>query len=185
MAGAGSVAPHELDIEGLYRRFHRRAFAIAWAYLRDEDDAADAVQEAFVRAKRSIATFNGRSHPHTWLSRIVVNVCLDVRRHRRRRPELHVEDVDAVESPSCSDATPERSLQAIELRAALAEGLRRLSADHRQVIVMRELSGLDYEQMAIEGRCPKGTVMSRLFHARRKLRHWLGRRLDVDMLVNA
>ncbi len=179
-----SDAP-ELDIGALYRDFHRRAYALARAQLGDEDDAADAVQEAFVRVKRGVATFNRHSQPQAWLARIVVNVCHDLRRYRRRRPELHVEDVEAVAVVTCSQATPERSLQALELRAVLAEAIRRLSDDHREVIVMRELSGLNYEQIARAGRCPKGTVMSRLFHARRKLRAWLGPRLDAEHSLNA
>lgn len=178
----GSSRAAALDIDALYRGFHRRAHALAWSYLHDDDDADDAVQEAFVRAKRAVATFNGRAHPHTWMSRIVVNVCLDIRRHRRRRPELVVDDIEAV-APTTSFASPERGVYDLQLRAALNEGLRQLSEDHLQAIVLRELSGLDYEEMAVVGRCPRGTVMSRLFHARRRLRQSIGRQLYVEAIA--
>lgn len=132
-----------------------------------------------MKAKRSAATFNGVAQPTTWMNRIVVNVCRDLQRHRRRRPEHHVEDVDVVDAQPFADASPEAALASIELRAALHEGLQRLSEEHRDAILMREVGGFDYQQMAVAGGCPKGTVMSRLFHARRKLRVWLGRRLEV------
>ena len=92
-----------------------------------------------------------------------------MRRRKSRRPELHVEDVDVCEPRPCSIDCPEKGVEDLELRAAIFDGLHRLSDDHRVVLVLREFSGLNYEQIAeLEG-CPKGTVMSRLFHARRQL----------------
>jgi RNA polymerase sigma-70 factor, ECF subfamily len=160
-----------IDIQSLYRSHRQRAHAIAWAYLKDDDEALDAVHEAFVRVQRASDGFNARSSPQTWLFRIVINVCLDMRRHRRRHPELHVDDIDMLaEAPQGS---PEKSAELLELRAAICAGLARLSEAHRDVLVMREMSGLDYEQIANAEGCPRGTVMSRLFHARRRLRHLL------------
>ena len=170
-----------LDIAALYRKHRHRAFSIAWAYLKDEEEALDAVQEAFIKAQRSGDGFNGRSSPQTWLFRIVINVCLDMRRRKSRRPELHVDDIEIVEPRPRSADCPEKTVEDLELRAAIFEGLRRLSDNHRVVLVLREFSGLNYEQIAeLEG-CPKGTVMSRLFHARRQLRALLGRHLDFPL----
>lgn len=178
---ATCVAPVELDIAALYRGYHRRAFSIAWAYLKNEDEALDAVQEAFLKAQRSSDTFNGRSSPQTWLCRIVVNVCLDIRRRKNRRPEYQVDDVDVCEPKTRSLDCPERSFEDLELREAITRGLARLSENHRDVIVAREIAGLNYEQIAeLEG-CPKGTVMSRLFHARRQLRALLGTHVDFKL----
>ncbi len=164
-----------LDIEALYRDYRRRAYSIAWAYLKDDEEARDAVQEAFIKAQRSADTFNGRSSPRTWLSRIVVNVCLDMRRHKRRRPESQFDEIE-VADPHPRDC-PERGFQDAELRATIEAGLGRLSANHREIIILREVTGLNYEQIAEREGCPKGTVMSRLFHARRQLRAVLGRKL--------
>jgi RNA polymerase sigma-70 factor (ECF subfamily) len=169
------------DIATLYRKHRQRAFSIAWAYLKDEEEALDAVQEAFIKAQRNGDRFNGRSSPQTWLYRIVINVCLDIRRRKSRRPELHVEDVDICEPRPCSVDCPEKGVEDLELRAAIFDGLHKLSDNHRVVLVLREFSGLNYEQIAeLEG-CPKGTVMSRLFHARRQLRQLLGRHLDIPL----
>lgn len=179
VATAPTALSHQLDLDALYRGYRRRAYAIAWAFLHDENDADDAVQEAFMKAKRSAATFNGVAQPQTWMNRIVVNVCRDLKRHRRRRPEHHVDDVDVLEPLQHTDASPEAALASIELRDALHEGLQRLSHEHREAIIGREVGGLDYQQLATAGGCPTGTVMSRLFHARRKLRSWLGRRLEL------
>jgi RNA polymerase sigma-70 factor, ECF subfamily len=173
-----------LDIASLYRKHRRRAFSIAWTYLKDEEEALDAVQEAFIKAQRSGDRFDGRSSPQTWIYRIVINVCLDLRRRKSRRPELHVDDVDIVEPRPCSPDCPEKSVEDLERRAAIYEGLRRLSDNHRVVLVLREFSGLDYEQIAELANCPKGTVMSRLFHARRQLRDFVGRELDHPLLAS-
>lgn len=177
VATAPTALSHQLDLDALYRGYRRRAYAIAWAFLHDENDADDAVQEAFMKAKRSAATFNGIAQPQTWMNRIVVNVCRDLKRHRRRRPEHHVDDVDVLEPLQHTDASPEAALASIELRDALHEGLQRLSHEHREAIILREVGGLDYQQLATAGGCPTGTVMSRLFHARRLLRNVLGRKL--------
>lgn len=166
-----------LDITSLYRDCHRRAYAIAWAYLKDEEEAHDAVQEAFIKVYRAQDTFNGRSSPQTWLSRIVVNVCLDIRRHKSRRPELQLDDVEVCDPTPRAGDCPERGLEDRELREVITAGLDRLNAAHREIIILREMTGLNYEQIAEREGCPKGTVMSRLFHARRLLRNVLGRKL--------
>lgn len=171
-----AVAEATLDIEALYRHHRARALHLARAYLHDEEDARDAVQEAFVKAKRASDTFTGQAQAHTWLCRIVVNVCLDVRRRRRRRPELSVDDVESVAVCPSTDDSPAAVLERRELSKTLEEGLSRLSAHHRSTMLLREVSGLEYREIAaIEG-CPPGTVMSRLFHARRHMRRWISRR---------
>lgn len=160
-----------IDITSLYRDHRQRAQAIAWAYLKDDEEALDAVQEAFIKAQRSSDGFNGRSSPQTWLFRIVINVCLDMRRRKQRRPELPVDDIELL--AQASNESPERNAEVLELRTAILAGLQRLSESHREVLVLRELSGMDYHEIAGAERCPRGTVMSRLFHARRHLRHHL------------
>ncbi len=171
-----AVADGALDIEALYRNHRGRALQLARAYLHDEEDARDAVQEAFVKAKRASDTFTGQAQAHTWLCRIVVNVCLDMRRRRRRRPELSVDDVESVAWCASTEESPAAALERRELSKTLEEGLSRLSPHHRSTMLLRELSGLEYREIAaIEG-CPPGTIMSRLFHARRRMRRWITRR---------
>lgn len=171
--------PYVLDIDALYRHHRRCAFSIAWSYLRNEEEAHDAVQEAFIKVQRAAESFDGRASPQTWLRRIVANVCLDMRRRKRRRPELQVDDIEVVEPRPLSNDCPERGIEHLELRQAIVAGLDRLSDDHREIIILREVTGLNYDQIAEREGCPKGTVMSRLFHARRKLRAALGRRLEL------
>jgi RNA polymerase sigma-70 factor (ECF subfamily) len=160
------------DVEVLYKQYHRQVYALAWALLRSEEEALDAVQEAFVKVLRASDRFEGRSTPYSWLYRIVTNVCLDRRRKRRRSREVElnprIEQRQA--APPTSACAPAEAFESGQLRQALATSLQRLSREHRSVIVMRELQGLTYEQMARRSDCPQGTIMSRLFHARRKLR---------------
>ena len=149
----------------LYDKYHRRAFAVAMGVVKNQDDALDAVQEAFVKVHKNIDKFQGTSSFYTWLYRIVMNVSIDhVRRKSRRKSldfderALHEEsDVagDGAMVPRVTDANPGKA------------ALRR--EHHRAVIVLREVEGMSYEQMAEALEVPKGTIMSRLFHARKKM----------------
>ncbi len=164
----------------LYRHQHHRALSVARGYLANDEDARDAVQEAFVKAQRAAHTYDGRASLQTWLHRIVVNACLDLARHRRRRPELCVENVESaasVDVRSLGAGDPHRGVEQRELRDILETSLARLSDSHRDVLLLREVHGLDYAEIAAHEGCPPGTVMSRLFHARRHLRAQIGRRL--------
>jgi RNA polymerase sigma-70 factor (ECF subfamily) len=173
-----------LDLDRLYRECHRQAYSVAWAYLKDEEEALDAVQEAFIKAHRSAHRFEERCKPSTWIYRIVANVCID--RLRRRRARIQAETYDGNEGyPAQGDFSspmldPYANVANHEVRRALADSLQRMSDKHRAIIVMREVMGLSYEEIGAKLECPKGTVMSRLFHARRKLRSMLLRRLDID-----
>jgi RNA polymerase sigma-70 factor (ECF subfamily) len=174
-----------IDLDRLYRDCQRQAYSVAWAYLKDEEEALDAVQEAFIKAHRSAHRFEERCRPSTWLYRIVANVCID--RLRRRRSRGQSEAYNPAEGyefegdfvGSLDD--PHSSVENSEVRRALSDALAKMSEKHRAIIVMREVMGLTYEEIGEALDCPKGTVMSRLFHARRKLRSMLARRLDIRM----
>lgn len=163
----------------LFDKYHRRAFAVAVGVLKNEDDALDAVQEAFVKVHKNIHKFQGSSSFYTWLYRIVMNVSIDhVRRASRRRTVDFDETIgrdsnDAAPAvaitPNLIDADPGRSALRRELSEAIAAGLQELPDHHRAVIVLREVEGMSYEEMAEVLEVPKGTIMSRLFHARKKL----------------
>lgn len=164
----------------LFERYHRRAYSLAVGVVRNRDDALDVVQDAFIKAHRHIGKFEGNSSFYTWLYRIVMNLAIDhIRKTKRGKP---VEFTDAVghgaESdsvgedsllPRILDENPGKSLVRKEMRAHIGTALGELSENHRAVLVMRELEGLSYEEMAEAMGCSKGTIMSRLFHARKNM----------------
>ena len=163
----------------LFDKYHRRAFAVAMGVVKNEDDALDAVQEAFVKVHKNIHKFQGSSSFYTWLYRIVMNVSIDhVRRTSRRRNldfderALHEESEvagDGALVPSVTNSNPGKAALRRELGSAIQAALQELPEHHRAVIVLREIEGMSYEEMADALEVPKGTVMSRLFHARKKM----------------
>ena len=178
----GNEASTPLDVEALYRRHHRQVYALAWSILKNQDEALDAVHDAYVKVMRSAERFEGRSTTFSWLYRITVNVCIDMRRKKRRVYEQGLDEATERRSaaPRSSAFEPGAALEAGELRRAIDQSIHALSKPHQEVIVMRELQGMTYEQIAEGIDCPKGTVMSRLFHARRKLRSMLGDTLEME-----
>ena len=163
----------------LFDKYHRRAFAVAMGVVKNEDDALDAVQNAFVKVHKNIHKFQGSSSFYTWLYRIVMNVSIDhIRKTSRRRTldfderALHEESEvagDGALVPSITDANPGKAALRRELGGAIQAALAELPEHHRAVIVLREVEGMSYEEMAEALEVPKGTIMSRLFHARKKM----------------
>ena len=164
----------------LFERYHRRAYALAFGVVRNQDDALDVVQDAFIKAHRHLDKFEGQASFYTWLYRIVMNLAIDhLRKHRRQRP---VDFTDAALDEAVSEdallpkiigGNPGRALMDKEIRNRIADALGGLSENHRAVLVMRELEGLSYEEMATAMACSKGTIMSRLFHARKNMQRQL------------
>ena len=162
-------------------RHQRRAFAIALGLVRDEQDAREIVQEAFFRVHKGLGTFNGGSSFFTWLYRIVTNLAIDLmRRPSRRDTELDDRrDQDESQIPLLSridGADPYEFVRRGELARQLQAALDALPPYHRGVILMREVEGMSYEEMAEAMNVSKGTIMSRLFHARQKLQRALAAR---------
>lgn len=167
----------------LFERYQRRAYGLAYGVLRSQDDAMDVVQDAFIKAHRYLDRFEGTSSFFTWLYRIVMNLAIDhIRKHRRHQPvdftdaavSEHADQV-AEESllPKFLGGHPGRALQDKEIRTRIEQALGELSDNHRAVLIMREVEGLSYEEMAEVMACSKGTIMSRLFHARRNMQRRL------------
>jgi RNA polymerase sigma-70 factor (ECF subfamily) len=166
----------------LVERHQRRAFAIAVGIVRDENDARELVQEAFLRVYRGLDQFQGGSSFFTWLYRIVKNLSIDLMRRPGRRDAEH-EDwqarwdlADDGEQPLVSridGAEPLDVVRRHELAARLGAALDALPPYHRGVVLMREVEGMSYEEMAQAMNVSKGTIMSRLFHARQKLQRAL------------
>lgn len=164
----------------LVERYQQRAFRLALTVLRDAAGAEDVVQEAFVKAYLSLAEFENKSSFFTWLYRIVMNMAIDARRKRTRRgTELSLDSpsqaADRNEERPLSDVIPDESAnpesKAIGAQSLilLQKSLGELSEEHRAVVLMREVDGLSYEEIADSLGVAKGTVMSRLFYARKKL----------------
>lgn len=171
----------------LFERYHRRAYALAFGVLRHPDDALDVVQDAFIKAHKYLDKFEGNSSFYTWLYRIVMNLAIDhLRKHRRVKPveldEQHLEESagDDALLPKILGGNPGRALMDKEIRARIDQALGELSDNHRAVLIMRELEGLSYEEMAQAMGCSKGTIMSRLFHARKNMQRQL-----VDLVDRA
>jgi RNA polymerase sigma-70 factor (ECF subfamily) len=175
----------------LFERYHRRAYALAFGVVRHPDDALDVVQDAFIKAHKYLDKFEGNSSFYTWLYRIVMNLAIDhLRKHRRVRPveldeaRLDESTVDEGLLPSLLGGNPGRALMDKEIRARIDVALAELSENHRSVLVMRELEGLSYEEMATAMNCSKGTIMSRLFHARKNMQARLIDLVDGNAAAN-
>jgi len=163
----------------LFERYHRRAYSLAYGVVRNADDALDVVQEGFIKAHRHLSKFEGTSSFYTWLYRIIMNLAIDhIRRARRVRnvdfnDALAHGDSDSVGEdsllPRLLDENPGKTLIRKEMREHMGAALAELSDNHRAVLIMRELEGMSYEEMAQAMQCSKGTIMSRLFHARRNM----------------
>jgi len=161
----------------LVERYQRRVYGIAIGMLRKPEDAMDATQEAFIKVFRKLGDFKGDSSFYTWLYRIAVNACIDHCRKRARARTVEYDDgvarteVEAAVplSGNTRPMHPGHALQNAELNEALAAALEQLSENHRTVILLREVDGLSYEEIADVMECQIGTVMSRLHHARKNL----------------
>jgi len=167
----------------LFERHHRRAYSLALGVVRNPDDALDVVQDAFIKAHRHLDKFEGNSSFYTWLYRIVMNLAIDHIRKHRRAKAVDIDDVPLKDSeeqvgddgllPRILGGNPGRALLDGEIRQRIDKALSELSENHRAVLVMRELEGLSYEEMAQAMNCSKGTIMSRLFHARKNMQRRL------------
>jgi RNA polymerase sigma-70 factor (ECF subfamily) len=163
----------------LVERHQRRAFAIAMGLVRDENDAREIVQEAFLRVYRGINSFQGGSSFFTWLYRIVTNLAIDLMRKPGRRDAELVdnqsvdEDADFPLVSRIDGADPIDVMRRREIAQRIQAALDALPPYHRGVILMREVEGMSYEEMAQAMGVSKGTIMSRLFHARQKLQRAL------------
>ncbi|HTJ43136.1 MAG TPA: sigma-70 family RNA polymerase sigma factor [Kofleriaceae bacterium] len=173
----------------LFERYHRRAYSLAFGVVHNADDALDVVQDAFIKAHKYLDKFEGTSSFYTWLYRIVMNLAIDhLRKHRKSRAvdfsDTTVQENDAAVGdedllPKILGGNPGRALVDKEIRGRIEAALAELSDNHRAVLVMRELEGLSYEEMAQVMGCSKGTIMSRLFHARRNMQKRL-----LDLIEN-
>ena len=185
VAEAGTGSREAFD--ELVRRYRRSVYNLVRASSAGDSDAEDLVQDIFVRAYRAIGSFRGESSFRSWLYRIAINV---VRSHRDRRRltsgagSLRVEDSGALEDI----AAPEDVEASLDRRRAIDRALATLSEDQRLLIVLRDVEGLTYDELAKVVKIPRGTVDSRLFRARQRLRASLegygATRPSVDVVLD-
>ena len=170
-AGAGD----QEAFEQLVRDNQNRVYSLAVRLVGDREEAADLAQEAFLKAWQGLSSFQGESSFSTWIYRLTTNVCIDYLRRKKRRqevePAVSLDDEDSGwAEPADAGQDPQRKLEEAERSRALSRGLERLPEHQRQVLVMRELSGLSYQEIGAATGLDLGTVKSRIARARLALR---------------
>ncbi len=150
-----------------------KVYSLALRMVNDRGEAEDLAQEAFLRAWQGLPSFQGESAFSTWLYRLTANVCIDFLRRKKRRQEVEtafsLEDA-AWEEPADPAQDPQRQLERAELDRAVAKGLETLPDHHRQVLTLREVGGLSYQEISEKLGLDLGTVKSRIARARLALR---------------
>jgi len=166
----------------LVERYQRKVVAIALGMLHDREDALEVSQEAFAKVFTNIQQFKEESSFYTWLYRIVVNLAIDRQRQKSRQPLLERDDqqgesdrIDAI--PDVASADPYEQVKDKELGQRIRAALAELTPAHKAVILLREVEGLSYEEISEVLQCSRGTVMSRLHYARKRLQSRLRREL--------
>jgi RNA polymerase sigma-70 factor, ECF subfamily len=160
--------------EELVARHRDKIYARAYSMMRNEEEAIDLSQEAWVKGWQRLRQFQGESSFGTWMTRIVINLCLDQLRKQKRQ---RTESIEAMDEESGGverqmpviTVNPTAGLERAELRQRIDRALGQLSYEHRTVLVLHEFEEMEYKEIARTMGCSIGTVMSRLFYARRKL----------------
>lgn len=176
------AAGNRQALDELFRRYRQPAYRVAYRLLGHEADALDAVQEGFIKALTHLHGFQGRSSFKTWLLRVVSNAALDLGRQRGRRDIVSLDvphNRDLLDSRLLTADEAGRGLERDDLRRQLDQALDCLSEVQRQTFVLFADGELTYREIAEVMHTSIGTVMSRLFYARRKLRNFLNGRGSV------
>lgn len=161
------------DFEKLVTAYEKNVYNLALRMVGDPEDAADMTQETFIKAYRALSGFRGDSKFSSWLYRIASNVCLDFLRSRSRHPQISLSGADeddrtAFELPDMSQNPEEQLMKKLSMEA-VRRGLGQLPEQQRQILVLRELGGLSYAELAQTLGLEEGTVKSRIFRARKRL----------------
>lgn len=174
----------------LVERYQRKVYAVALGMLKDKEEAMDVSQEAFVKVYKYLDHFKGDSSFYTWLYRITVNICIDLIRKRAGAGGEAVEfdetmpmDVSQANIGALGSrlgTNPQKSALRRELAEKIQEALAAVPEKHRAILLLREIEGMSYEDLSRTLDIPKGTVMSRLFHARAKVQKILSEYLELD-----
>ena len=169
----------------LVLKYQHKVHAIVGRFVRDTDEVADVVQEAFIKAYRALPKFRGESQFYTWLYRIAGNTAKNYLVSRSRRPPGSDVDIDDAEYYSGSEylkdlGTPENQLFRDELESVIVKSIAELPEDLRTAVTLREYEGLSYEEIAEIMECPVGTVRSRIFRARESIDAVVGKLINTE-----
>ena len=176
--------------EALVKKYEKNVYNLALRMTGNSEDAADMAQEAFIKAYNSLTSFRGDSKFSVWLYRIVSNVCLDFLRSRSRKQTVSLltenDDGEEVELDIADEThSPEKLLDRSLTRDAVRRGLAALPPDHREILLLREIQGLSYEEIADVLGLEAGTVKSRIFRARKKLCSFLIKDGNIPEFVSS
>ena len=176
--------------EELVLEYEKKVYNVALRMLNNSEDAADMTQEAFIKAYNSLSSFRGDSKFSVWLTRIVSNLCLDFMRSRNRRPtvSLSMEDEDGEDVQldiADTSQSPEQLLERSLTRESVRRGLQSLPEDYREILLLREIQGLSYDEIAAALDIEVGTVKSRIFRGRKKLCDYLIKDGNIPEFVSS
>jgi RNA polymerase sigma-70 factor, ECF subfamily len=163
----------------LMQAYHQRVYGILIGMVRSPDDARDLAQQAWIKVWNKLHTFKGDADFYTWLYRVTTFVGLDFIRKRNRKREVDLlEEMDPDRDPDSEVppsllSRPDRAAQAAEIRDVFDAALETLSPEHRTALLLREVEGLSYDEIAKVMKCRRGTVMSRIFYARKSIQEKL------------
>lgn len=182
---SGLVQGQEAAFRALIRQYQGRLFGVAFGITQDREESLDIVQEVFIRVFQKIRYFKQEAKLSTWLHRITVNQCLNIKRGWKRRFKWFHQsmgnDTDEQTPELQSNAHfPETLYQEKEFKREFGKALKKLPAASKAVFVLKEMEGLSYEEIADVLKIKRGTVSSRLFHARRQLKKSLASYLDKE-----
>jgi RNA polymerase sigma-70 factor (ECF subfamily) len=171
--------------EDLIEEYQQKVFNIALRMLGNYEDASDIAQEVFIKVFRAIKGFKGKSSFSTWLYRIATNTCLDELRKRKNKKVLYIdediklEDSDLQRQIEDDSPTPDVIAEKKEIGAIVNEAIDKLSDEHKAAIILRDIQGFSYLEIAEILNCPEGTVKSRINRGRRTLKELLENKLEL------
>ena len=177
-AQAGDMAA----FQRLFDSYKQRAYGIAYRYLNHKEDALDAVQNAFIKVYRALGSYQSQSSFYTWLARVVVNTAIDMRRSRGRHESVSYDEeaLGGEQPPGRSrEPRPDRAALSHDLGESINEAIDQLPEAQKTVFVLHVVEQMSYQEIADTMKISIGTVMSRLFYARKKLQKQLTAYLDA------
>jgi RNA polymerase sigma-70 factor (ECF subfamily) len=173
------LAGDDTAFRGLVEKYQERLYTMAYGVLRNREDARDVTQDAFIKAYRSLSSFRRESSFYTWLYRIGMNLSIDLTRKRKRRESGGLREDVATRNGQGGiheihhQDSPQRVIERRQLYDQIMDAMDQLPEDQKQVILLRELEGMSYREIAEVMDVAEGTIMSRLYYARKKLQQLL------------